>query len=98
MIIKRFLLAIPLVFAGWLAVITLVMRFSDAAPGAVVILPSAGFLQDLPDEVSVLAVTDFSVTLQSDMPSFAKAMYDRGAVLVLPAGLPGCLPLPRPAV
>lgn len=93
MIIRRLFLALPLLVLCWVAVLALVMRFSDAAPAAVVILPSADFLQNLPEGVAVLSRTSLSVTLQSDLPGLAKILYHKGATLVLPAGLPGCLPL-----
>lgn len=92
-IIKRLLIALPLIFIGWLSVIALVMRFSDAAPGAVVILPDAGFMAALPEDAAILSANSFSVTLTSDSPDFARRLYASGARLVLPAGLIGCLPL-----
>lgn len=93
MIIKRVLLTIPLIFLGWLAVIALVMRFSDAAPGAVVLLPSDALLANLPADAAILTANSFSITLTSDTPEFARRLYQSGAYLVLPAGLLGCLPL-----
>ena len=77
----------------WVAVLALVMRFSDAAPAAVVILPGADFLQSLPEGVAILSRSSLSLTVQSDLPGLAQILYATGAALVLPAGLPGCLPL-----
>ena len=88
---------LPLLVASWLLVLTLVMRFSDAAPGAVVLFPPDGFLAGLPTDVSVVAANGFSVTLVSDSPDMARRLYAAGAPWVLPAGLPGCLPLPDPS-
>jgi len=93
MIIRRVFLALPLLILCWVAVLTLVMRFSDAAPAAVIILPRADFLQSLPEGIAILSRTSLSLTVQSDLPGLAKILYDKGATLVLPAGLPGCLPL-----
>ena len=95
MTIRRLAVFVPLIFLGWIAVMALVMRFSDAAPAAVVVLPSEGFVERLPKDVAILAITPVSLTLQSDLPGFAKRLYARGALLVLPAGLTGCLPLPK---
>ncbi|WP_420395916.1 hypothetical protein [Nioella sp.] len=96
MTIRRLLLVLPLLVASWLLVLTLVMRFSDAAPGAVVLFPPDGFLSRLPTDVSVVAANGVSVTLVSDSPDMARRLYAAGAPWVLPAGLPGCLPLPDP--
>jgi hypothetical protein len=96
MIIKRLALILPLLVASWLLVLTLVMRISDAAPGAVVLFPPEGFISSLPADLSVVAATGFTVTLVSDTPDMARRLYAAGAPWVLPAGLPGCLPLPDP--
>ncbi|MEM9524579.1 MAG: hypothetical protein AAF982_11460 [Pseudomonadota bacterium] len=90
MIIRRLLLAIPLLFLGWIAVLAVVMRFSDGAPAAVVLFPGAALMKNLPKEASLIDYTPFSVTLASDATDFAHALYRRGAILVLPAGLVGC--------
>jgi hypothetical protein len=96
MIIRRVLLVLPLLVASWLLVLTLVMRFSDAAPGAVVMFPPEGFIAGLPADLSVVAASGLTVTLVSDSPDMARRLYAAGAPWVLPAGLPGCLPLPDP--
>lgn len=96
MTIKRLALILPLLVASWLLVLTLVMRFSDAAPGAVVLFPPEGFVASLPADLSVVAATGFTVTLVSDTPDMARRLYAADAPWVLPAGLPGCLPLPGP--
>ncbi|MGI3185664.1 hypothetical protein [Nioella aestuarii] len=96
MIIKRLAMGLPLLLASWLLVLTLVMRFSDAAPGAVVLFPPAGFVANLPADLSVVAASSFTVTLVSERPDMARRLYSAGAPWVLPAGLPGCLPLPAP--
>ena len=83
-------------FLGWVMIMALVMRFSDAAPAAVVILPNDAFLKNLP-EAAVLARSSVSITLKDDAPGFAARLYAAGAWLVLPAGLTGCLPLPKSA-
>lgn len=85
---------LPALLASWLLVLTLVMRFSDAAPGAVVLFPPAGFIAALPADASLVAASRLGVTVVSDAPDLARRLYAAGAPWVLPAGLPGCLPLP----
>lgn len=94
MTIRRTLGIAALLFTGWIAIMALVMRFSDAAPAAVVILPGETFLANLPD-AAILAESRWSVTLKSEADGFVEALYSGGAWLVLPAGLVGCLPLPK---
>ena len=94
MIIKRIAGTVAVLLVGWIAVMALVMRFSDAAPAAVVIWPSRDFLANLPP-VAVMARGPGTITLRDDGPDLAKRLYDAGAWLVLPAGLTGCLPLPK---
>ena len=96
MTIKRLLLALAGMLAGWLAVLVIVGLFSDAAPAFVVVLPSADLLGRLDSGIAVMAARRFSVTLTSARPGLARRLYLAGAPLVLPAGLPGCLPLPKP--
>lgn len=95
MITRRLALAAPLLFLGWIAVMAVVMRFSDAAPAAVVILPPGDFTARLPQDVAILAVSPISLTLRSDGADVARRLYAAGAWLVLPAGLTGCLPMPK---
>lgn len=92
---SRWILSAGGVLIAWLAVIAAIMRFSDAAPGAVVVLPSEGFVAGLPADVAVLSAGPLWYTVRSDMSGLAGVLYDAGALLVLPAGLPGCLPLPK---
>lgn len=94
MTIKRLLLGLPLVFVAWITIMALVMRFSDAAPAAVVLFPSPEFMAALPKDVAIIAENSATISLSSDMPGFGAALYRAGALLVLPAGLTGCLPLP----
>ncbi|WP_254695382.1 hypothetical protein [Oceanicola sp. D3] len=93
-IIKRIALWAPLLFIAWVATMAFVMRFSDAAPAAVVMFPGEAFLAGLPEDAAVISASAATVTLKSDTPDFAARLYRAGALLVLPAGLTGCLPLP----
>lgn len=96
MTIKRLLLGLAGMFAGWLAVLVTVGLISDAAPAYVVVLPPQGLIGRLDPDIAVMAAGRASVTLRSDQPGLARRLYAAGAPLVLPAGLPGCLPLPKP--
>lgn len=88
---RRLILALPLVLAGWIAVLALVMRLTGTAPAALVILPPEGFVAALPAGVAVTSAGPFSVTVRGGADLVA-ALYAAGAPLVLPAGLTGCLP------
>ena len=94
MTIRHWLLALGGVFAGWLATLALVMLVSDAAPGAIVFLPSDGFVANLPEGAAVVGGGTSWIAIRSDASGLGRALYRAGAMLVLPAGLPGCLPLP----
>jgi hypothetical protein len=87
---RRALAGVGLVAAGWISVLAGVMLISDDAPAALVILPSDTLLSDLPD-AAILSRTAVSVTISDPGPSLAARAYRAGAVLVLPAGLTGCL-------
>ncbi len=94
MTIKQVFLALCCVFIGWVATLAIVMVASDAAPGAIVLVPDEGFLRDLPDDAAVVSGGAAWVAVRSDAPGLGRALYRAGGRLVLPAGLPGCLPLP----
>jgi len=89
----RHLRGLGLVLAAWLAMLAGVMRFSDAAPAALVLFPSSGFLAALPDGTAIVGRSALSVTLRSDRAGFVRGLYQAGARAVLPAGLTGCLAL-----
>lgn len=79
---------------GWIAVLALVMLASDAAPGAIALFPAQDFTSRLPDGAAVVGGGRGWVAIRADLPEIGSALYRAGALLVLPAGLPGCLPLP----
>lgn len=93
---RRLLLALPAVAAGWIGLMAAVMLVSDAAPAAVVVLPGPDFLARMP-EGAVVSRTALTLTVRSDAPGLGPALYRAGALLVLPAGLTGCLPARRGA-
>ena len=91
---RRVALALPLIVLGWLGTLAAVALATDAAPGYVALFPAPGLAEGLPEGAAILSVTPYSVTLRNPGGGFARQLYARGARLVLPAGLPGCLPLP----
>lgn len=92
MIIKG-LLTLIVVAAGWIGVLAGTMFATDAAPGALVVMPSDAFLEALPDGVSITSRNQYSITIGAESGLDTAALYDAGAILVLPAGLLGCAPL-----
>ncbi|QIE47573.1 hypothetical protein G5B38_13160 [Pseudohalocynthiibacter aestuariivivens] len=71
-----------------------VMVLSDAAPGAIVLFPAADFTQRISDDAAIVGAGATWVAVRSAQPGLGRALYRAGGRLVLPAGLPGCLPLP----
>ena len=95
MTIRAVFMAAPFVLMGWIGVLAVVAFVSDGAPAYVVVFPSQILLENIPESSSILATSIASVTLTSDEAGFARSLYRNGAWLVLPAGLPGCLPQPK---
>ena len=93
MTIKGWISSTGAVLVGWLGLQLLVMYFTDAAPGAVVLFPSTDFVYQLPIDVAVVGVGTHWIALKSDAPNLGKSLYRAGGWVVLPAGLSGCLPL-----
>ena len=89
-LILRLLAALPVMLAGWLAVLALVLRLGGDAPGAFIPFPPAGLLQALAGDVSVTGHSALSVTLSG--PDIVARAYAAGAWIVLPAGLEACIP------
>ncbi len=90
--IRRILLAIPVLFAGWILVLTVVMRLGGEAPGAFVPWPSGTFIASLPEDVAITNRSAMSITLQTEQTDLTKRLYAAGAYVVLPAGLDACIP------
>lgn len=93
MTIKVWIGSIGAVLVGWFSLQLLVMYFTDAAPGAVILFPSTDFVAQLPQDVAVVGGGGNWIAVKSDAPNLGKNLYGAGAWVVLPAGLPGCLPL-----
>lgn len=88
---RRLIAALPLLLAGWIGTLALVMRLGGAAPAAFVPFPPATLLAALPEGVAVTGRSAVSLTLQGDADLTA-TLYAAGAWLVLPAGLEACIP------
>lgn len=90
--IRRLLLALPILLLGWIATLALVMRLGGEAPAAFVPFPPQGLLSALPGDVAVTGRSPVSLTLRSEAPDLTARLYAAGAWLVLPAGLEACIP------
>ena len=90
MTIKSGLAAASVMVIGWLSILGLVTMINDAAPAFVVLFPDAELFESLSQQTRILSATQVSVTLASDELNFARSLYAKGAILVLPAGLTGC--------
>ncbi len=91
MTIRTVALTLLIVTMCWIALLALITRFSNTAPSVRVLFPSLSLISQLPP-VSILDKNSWSMTLQSNDPELVRALYARGAWLVLPSGLQGCLP------
>jgi hypothetical protein len=90
----RWLMAVPLVLAGWITVLALVARLGGETPALLVLFPPDGLIAALPDGVAVVDAGPVSLTV-SGGNGLAAQLYRIGAPLVLPARLEGCLPRAR---
>lgn len=90
MTIRSGLATASLFVVGWLSLLGLVTVASDAAPAFVVLFPNAELYRNLSQDTRIVSATEYSVTLTSDEVDFARSLYAKGAMLVLPAGLTGC--------
>ncbi|MGH1447012.1 MAG: hypothetical protein ACRBBO_13320 [Cognatishimia sp.] len=93
MTIRTLGIALPCLITGWIAVLSVVALTTNAAPAYVILFPTEGLMNALSEETAVLSARQFSITLTSEEPGFSRSLYSHGALIVLPAGLPGCLPL-----
>lgn len=90
--LRRLILALPVLFVGWIATLAIVLRLGGEAPGVFVPFPPAGLISALPEGVAITGSSPISLTLQADSASLVTDVYAAGAWLVLPAGLEACIP------
>jgi len=90
--IRRLILALPVLLMAWIAVLAVVLRLGGPAPAVFVPFPPDGLLAALAGDVSVTGVSPVSLTLGSTAPDLVGRVYAAGAWLVLPAGLEACIP------
>jgi len=93
MTIRYWIASVALVLFAWISLQFGVMYFTDVAPGAMAFFINEGFVSRLPANAGIVDMGDFWVTVVSDEPALGKKLYAAGALIVLPAGLPGCFPL-----
>jgi len=94
MTIKTWIMSFMTVITAAFLLQLAVMYFTDEAPGAVALFPADGFISSMPADMAVVGMGSGWVAVKSTGPDLGKRLYQAGARLVLPAGLPGCLPLP----
>ncbi|MEL6410998.1 MAG: hypothetical protein AAGK67_16515 [Pseudomonadota bacterium] len=95
MTIRHWIAAVVCVFFGWVGTLLSVMVLTDAAPGAIVLFPSENFISSLPDGAAVVGGGGTWIAVRANTPDLGLSLYKAGGRIVLPAGLPGCLPLPK---
>jgi hypothetical protein len=91
-LIRKGLIALPVLVAVWIGTLALVMRLGGPAPGAFVPFPPAAMLNRLPQDIAVIDRTAVSLTFKADRPDLVARLYEAGAWIVLPAGLQACIP------
>lgn len=79
-----------LALIAWIALLAGISLLTDQAPARLVIFPSKAFLENLSPEAKLVDLGRWSVTLASEERQLTWALYAQGALLVLPARLPGC--------
>ena len=90
--LRRLILALPVLFIGWIATLAIVLRLGGEAPGVFVPFPPEGLVAALPEGVAITGSSPISLTLQGDATGLVDRVYAAGAWLVLPAGLEACIP------
>ncbi|WP_224814323.1 hypothetical protein [Hasllibacter sp. MH4015] len=92
MTIRRLLIALPILFVGWIGTLAVVMAAGGDAPAAFVPFPSADLVDALPRDIAITGRSPISLTLRGDSATLTAQLYEAGAWLVLPAGLEACIP------
>ena len=90
--IRRLLMAVPVLVVAWLMILAIVLRAGGAAPAVFVPFPPDRLMASLSEDVSITGASAVSLTLRSEAPDLVDRVYAAGAWLVLPAGLEACIP------
>jgi len=90
---RTWFIAVALVLVSWIGLQLGVMYFTDTAPGAVALFPSDGFIERLPADAAIVGIGNNWIAVSFDGSGLGRKLYEAGAWIVLPAGLPGCLSL-----
>ena len=93
MTIRSWIISVAMVLVSWISLQLGVMYFTDSAPGAVALFPSDDFISRLPEDAAVVDIGNNWIAVSFDGANLGRKLYGAGAWIVLPAGLPGCLPL-----
>jgi len=84
--IRRWGLALLGVATGWLATLALVMVLSDAAPGAIAVLPRGDFVSRLPEDAAVVGGGPAWVAVRADIEGLGelvkRRVYEHSGVLL----------------
>lgn len=78
---------------SWFALSAGIFLIAGEAPAALVVLPAAGLMGNLPAEVRIVSWNDHTAVLTSARSDYVRELYKAGALLVLPARKQGCLSL-----
>ena len=79
------------ILAAWFVAIPLLTLIPGMSNSVRVYRPSEVFLEHLPEGSNIVSWSDRSIALSSDVPNFVLSLYKSGAILVLPAGMTGCV-------
>ena len=91
-LIRPLLLALPVLFGVWIAILAIVLRLGGAAPAVFVPFPPDDLIAHLDPQIAVTGASPISLTLSSERDDLVEQVYGAGAWLVLPAGLEACIP------
>jgi hypothetical protein len=90
---RRSAAVMALLLMLWFAVTAAMTISPGVTQAATVIFPSKAFMNNLPDNVSVLRWDRAIASVTSADPDFVRRLYRAGALLVLPARKAGCMDL-----
>ena len=81
---------------GWLAILVGVTVIAEPHPDVMVLGPPRHTLSLLRGtDIRITDLQETHTVLHGTGPGFVRTLYARGALLVLPARMPGCMPFTR---